>query len=193
MNSKVLLYLIRHGETAWTLSGQHTGTTDLSLTANGRIQSHLLAKALATQHFNQVFVSPLKRARETCDLAGFGKQAKIDSDLVEWDYGDFEGKTSAEILQEHLHWDLFNDGAPNGESVSQITQRADRFIKKIDSYQGKTAIFSSGHILRVLIARWLGYPANYGRHFLLQPASLTILGFEHQYRVLITPSLADNL
>lgn len=190
MNSKTLLYLIRHAETTWTLSGQHTGTTDLPLTTNGKIQSEELGKLLMAQQFDNVFVSPLKRARETCHLAGFGKEAIVDADLVEWHYGDFEGKTSAEILRTHPNWNLFLDGSPNGESVSQVSHRADHFLKRLESFHGKIAVFSSGHILRVLIARWLGYHASHGQQFLLQPASLTILGFEHQQRVLIAPSIS---
>jgi len=189
MNTKNLLFLIRHAETAWTLSGQHTGTTDLPLTRNGKIQSEGLAKVFMPQQFDKIFVSPLKRARETCHLAGFGKEAIVDPDLVEWDYGDFEGKTSLEILRTHPNWNLFHDGAPNGESVSQISHRADHFLKRLESFHGKIAVFSSGHILSVLIARWLGYPASHGQQFLLQPASLMLLGFGHQQRVLIAPSI----
>ncbi len=185
----ILLYLIRHGETVWTLSGQHTGKTDLPLTANGKTEARGLAKSLMNVEFDLVYSSPLKRALETCELAGFEKGAILDPDLVEWDYGDFEGKTSAEVLKGHPNWNLFQDGCPHGESVEAITRRADHFLKKIEKKTGKIAIFSHGHILRVLIARWLGFPASEGQKFFLETSSITILGFEHIERVVISPSV----
>ncbi|MBS3905261.1 MAG: histidine phosphatase family protein [Simkania sp.] len=184
-----LLYLIRHGETSWTLSGQHTGTTDLPLTTNGELQAGNLGKLLKRYSFDSVFTSPLKRAKQTCHLAGFSEQAIVDPDLIEWNYGDYEGKTSLEIQQLNPDWELFHDGAPKGESISSISARADRFLNKIRELKGHIAIFSSGHILRVLIARWLHLPATQGRLFFLHTGSLTILGYEHSKPVLVAPSL----
>ncbi len=188
---QLTLYLIRHGETAWTLSGQHTGKTDLPLTTNGRLQAEEVGKILQNYTFDKVFTSPLKRAKDTCDIAGFATRAIVEPDLVEWDYGDYEGKTSAEIQKLHPGWDLFQDGVVGGETVAAISTRADRLLTKFRGLNGHIGLFSSGHILRVLIARWLALPAAQGRLFLLETGSLTVLGYEHSRPVLIAPSL-DN-
>jgi broad specificity phosphatase PhoE len=173
------LYLARHGETDWSLTGQHTGRTDLPLTPRGEQNATRLGLRLKPLAFAAVFTSPLQRARRTCQLAGFGDRATIDPDLVEWDYGDYEGLRSAEIHQQDPTWNLFRDGAPHGESVAQITARADRAIARARAIDGNVVIFSSGHFLRVLAARWLGLPASIGQYLALDTASLSILGYEH--------------
>lgn len=174
-----LLYLGRHGETAWSLSGQHTGRTDLPLTENGERQARALAARLHGVVFAKVLTSPSQRAVRTCELAGFGAAAEIDPDLAEWDYGDYEGRRTAEILTERPDWQLFRDGAPGGELPEQIGARADRAVARIRAAHGNVLIVSSAHISRVLAARWLGLPASGGRYLVLSTASLSILGYEH--------------
>lgn len=171
------VYLARHGETAWSLSGQHTGLTDLPLTANGERDARCLGVRLQTQKFAKVFTSPLQRAAVTCELAGFGEVAEADPDLVEWNYGDYEGLTTAEILARRPDWQLFRDGCPGGESPAQVDARADRVVQRARAVEGDVLIFSSGHILRVLASRWLGTEAG-GRFFVLSTASLSALGYE---------------
>ena len=173
------VYLARHGETAWSLSGQHTGLTDLPLTERGERNARSLAGRLAGLKFAKVFTSPLQRAARTCELAGFGKEAELDRDLVEWDYGKYEGRTSPEIYQAKPDWQLFRDGCPGGETPPQVGARADRVVSRMRAVQGDVLIFSSGHFLRVLAARWLGLEAAAGRFFLLSTASLSQLGYEH--------------
>jgi probable phosphoglycerate mutase len=173
------LYLIRHGETAWSLSGQHTGRTDIPLTARGEQDARELADRLRAMKFNHVFTSPLQRARRTCDLAGLGSSAEIERDLQEWNYGDYEGQRSMDIRGQRPDWNLFRDGCPNGESPSQICQRADRVIARLRTLEGNIAIFSHGHFGRVLAARWMGLPVAQAQHLLLSTASLSILGYEH--------------
>jgi broad specificity phosphatase PhoE len=174
------VYLARHGNTAWTLSGQHTGLTDLPLTPNGECNALRLGERLRGMTFARVFTSPLQRAARTCQLAGFGPVAETDPDLVEWDYGQYEGLTSAEILAKRPDWDLFRDGCPGGESPAQIGERADRVVKRVRAITGDVLLFSSGHFIRVLTARWLGLgPGTGGRYFLLSPASLSALSYEH--------------
>ena len=173
------VYLARHGETAWSLSGQHTGLTDLPLTERGERNARSLAGRLAGLKFAKVFTSPLQRAARTCELAGFGKEAELDRDLVEWDYGKYEGRTSAEIYQAQPGWQLFRDGCPDGETPPQVGVRADRVVNRVRAVQGDVLIFSSGHFLRVLASRWLGLEAAAGRFFLLSTASLSQLGYEH--------------
>jgi broad specificity phosphatase PhoE len=177
------VYLARHGETAWSLSGQHTGLTDLPLTPNGELNARRLGTRLQGLNFARVFTSPLQRAAVTCELAGFGPVAEVDPDLVEWNYGEYEGLTSAEILAKRPDWQLFRDGCPGGESPEQIGERADRVVARARATEGDVLIFSSGHILRVLAARWLGLEAG-GRFFVLSTASLSALGYE---RVLSQP------
>ena len=175
-----IVYLARHGETAWTLSGQHTGLTDLPLTERGERNARRLEERLRGVTFAKVFTSPLQRAARTCELSGFGAGAEIDRDLVEWDYGKYEGLTSAQILKERPDWQLFRDGAPGGESPTQIGERADRVVQRLRSVAGDVLLFSSGHFIRVLTARWLALaPGTGGRYFLLNPASLSALSYEH--------------
>ena len=174
-----VIYLVRHGETAWSLTGQHTGQTDLPLTERGQRNAHRLSEKLSGVRFTKVFTSPLQRATQTCDLAGFGQAAEKDQDLFEWDYGQYEGRRSLEILQDQPDWDLFRDGCPGGESPTQIGTRADSMIKKLRNTDGNVLLFSSGHLLRVLAARWLGLAPGAGRYFLLSTASVSILGYEH--------------
>ncbi|MEO8754176.1 MAG: histidine phosphatase family protein [Casimicrobiaceae bacterium] len=173
------VYLARHGETAWSLSGQHTGLTDLPLTENGEANARALGKRLSGLTFAKVFTSPLQRAARTCELAGFGAIAQVDPDLVEWNYGDYEGKRTVEIHQEQPGWQLFRDGCPDGESPVNVGARADRVIARVRAVAGNVLLFSSGHILRVLGARWLGLPPGGGTYFLLGTASLSALGYEH--------------
>jgi probable phosphoglycerate mutase len=171
------VYLIRHGETEWSLNGRHTGTTDIPLTENGRRVAKLLAAALAKKNFALVLTSPLKRARETCELAGFGARAEIDRDLMEWNYGAYEGLTPEEIHAQAPGWMIFTDGCPGGESPPQVSARADRVIARLRAVEGHVALFAHGHIFRVFAARWLGLPAAAGCHFLLDTATLNILSY----------------
>ncbi len=163
-----IIYLARHGETAWTLSGQHTGLTDLPLTEHGEQNAIHLGERLKGLAFAKVFTSPLQRARRTCELAGFDAVAEIDPDLVEWNYGDYEGLTSAQVHAKNPDWKLFRDGCPGGETVAQIGARADRVVARVRAIQGNVLLFSSGHILRVLASRWLGLPAVRRAIFLAQ-------------------------
>ena len=172
-------YLARHGETAWSLSGQHTGRTDLPLTERGEQQARALGQRLCGASFVKAFTSPSQRASRTAELAGFGGLAEIDPDLAEWDYGQYEGRRTADILAERPGWFLFRDGAPGGETPDQVAARADRVIQRVRTIGGNVVIFSSAHILRVLGARWLGLEAAVGRYFVLGTSSLSILGYEH--------------
>jgi broad specificity phosphatase PhoE len=174
-----LVYLARHGETAWSVSGQHTGRTDLPLTERGEQNARSLGERLRGVTFAKVLTSPLQRASRTCQLAGYGAVAQVDPDLPEWDYGQYEGKRTAEILAERTGWQLFRDGCPDGETPAEIGARADRVVSRVRAVQGNVLIFSSGHILRVLAARWLGLAPAGGKSFLLSTASLSILGYEH--------------
>ena len=174
------LYLARHGETAWSLSGQHTGLTDLPLTERGERNARNLGPRLAGLTFAKVFTSPLQRATRTCELAGFAAAAEVDRDLVEWDYGDYEGLRTAEIHDKRPEWKLFRDGCPGGESPDQIGARADRVLSRVRAVSGDVLIFSSGHFLRVLAARWLGLEPVNGRLFMLKTASLSALGYENE-------------
>jgi broad specificity phosphatase PhoE len=176
-----LLLLARHGETAWSLTGQHTGLTDLPLTERGERNAARLGRRLGGKTFSQVFVSPLLRARRTCELAGFGTAAEIDGNLVEWNYGRYEGRRSAEIHAEQPGWLLFRDGCPGGESPADVAARADLALKRVRAVRGNVLLFSSGHFLRMLAARWLGLEPAAGGLFLLSTASLSALGYEHAY------------
>lgn len=172
-------YLARHGETAWSLTGQHTGLTDLPLTDLGERNARRLAERLQGLTFTKVLVSPLQRAKRTCELAGFGAVAEIDPDLVEWDYGHYEGLRTSEIRAKRPDWQLFRDGCPGGESVEQVTSRADRVVNRIRATNADVLLFSSGHFLRVLTSRWLGLtPSPNARLFMLSTASLSALGYE---------------
>jgi probable phosphoglycerate mutase len=174
-----LVSLVRHGETAWSLSGQHTGLTDIPLTERGEGDAKRIGVRLHGRTFAKVVTSPLRRARRTCELAGFGSVAAEDPDLVEWDYGAYEGRRSADIVAERHDWNLFRDGCPQGESPEQVGARADRVIAKLEALTGNVLVFSSGHFLRVLAARWLGLPPFGGQYFYLSTASVSELGHEH--------------
>ena len=174
-----VVYLARHGETAWSLTGQHTGLTDLPLTERGERNALRLSKRLKGLTFAKVFTSPLQRAARTCELAGFGAVAEIDRDLVEWNYGIYEGRRTAEILAERPGWELFRDGCPGGETPDQVAARADQVVRRVRAVVGSVLLFSSGHFLRVLAARWLGLGPGGGRYFLLSTASLSALCYEH--------------
>lgn len=173
------VHLVRHGETAWTLSKQHTGLTDLPLTERGERDALRLGEHLKGLTFARVFTSPLQRAKRTSELAGFGAQAEIDHDLVEWDYGDYEGLTSAQIHEKRPDWQLFRDGCPGGESVTDIGARADRVIARARAIDDNVLLFASGHIMRVIGARWMGLDASCGRLLLLSTTTLSVLGYEH--------------
>jgi len=173
------VYLVRHGETDWSRSGRHTGRTEIPLSAQGELNARRLASALAPVNFSHVLTSPRQRARRTCELAGLGAGAVPDPDLAEWDYGDYEGLTSAEILKGRPGWELFRDGCPGGETPPQVAARADRLIARIRSMQGNVALFSHGHFGRALAVRWAGLPVGDGERLLLDTASLGILSYEH--------------
>jgi broad specificity phosphatase PhoE len=173
------IYLARHGETAWSLSGQHTGLTDLPLTERGERNARSLGERLQRLAFASVLTSPLIRAVRTCELAGFGTAARTDRCLLEWDYGKYEGRRTADIHRERSDWDLFRDGCPGGETPNQVGARADRVVRQVRDIQGDVLLFSSGHFLRVLAARWLGVDPEAGRYCLLSTASLSVLGYEH--------------
>lgn len=173
------IYLARHGETEWSLSGQHTGLTDLPLTERGEANARQLGKRLAGLTFAKVFTSPLQRAARTCELAGFGAVAEKDRDLVEWDYGNYEGLRTAEIRAKAPDWRLFRDGCPGGETPAQVEARADRVLARARAAKGDVLIFSSGHFLRMFAARFLELEPAGGRLFTLSTASVSILGFEN--------------
>ena len=173
------IYLARHGETAWTISRQHTGLTDIPLLRQGEEDAIQLGRRLEGLAFAKVLVSALGRARRTCEMAGFGDTAEVDPELHEWDYGDYEGRRTADIRQERPGWYLFRDGCPGGESIAAIRARADRVVARLRTSDGNVLLFSHGHFLRVLAARWLGLPAGDARLFVLSTAALSILGYEH--------------
>jgi broad specificity phosphatase PhoE len=173
------IYLARHGETAWTISHQHTGRSDIPLTERGERNARSLGERLRGMTFARVFTSPLARSRRTAELAGFGDVAHPDLDLMEWDYGHYDGKTTDEIRAENHDWSLFRDGAPGGESIAAIECRADRVVARLRSVDGRILLFGHGHFFRVLAARWLGLPGGDGRLFYLSTASLSVLGYEH--------------
>jgi len=178
-NQLPITYIARHGETAWTITGQHTGLTDLPLTPQGEKNAKALAGQLNGMVFAKVLTSPLQRARKTCALAGFGAVAEIENDLVEWDYGQYEGLRSAEIRAKRPDWQLFRDGAPGGESPCQVMARADNVWKRVREVKGNVLLFSSGHFIRVLAARWIGLePSVHSNSFLLSTASLSAVGYD---------------
>ena len=172
--------LVRHGETEWSRDGRHTGRTDLPLTAEGRRQAQSLAAPLRAWQFALVLSSPLQRALETCRLAGFGANVQVRPELMEWDYGRYEGRTSREIVTENPGWSLWRDGGPDGEMPADVGRRVDRVITEVRPVAGNVLIFAHGHVLRVLTARWLGEPPGGGRHYALQTATLSVLGHEHE-------------
>jgi probable phosphoglycerate mutase len=174
-----VIYLARHGETAWSLTGQHTGLTDLPLTERGERNARRLGERLAGLTFAKVFTSPLQRAARTCELAGFGSAAEVDRDLVEWNYGKYEGLRTTEIRAKHPDWQLFRDGCPGGELPDQVGARADHVVSRVRQIKGDVLMFSSGHFLRVLAARWLGLESAAGSFFTLAIASVSVLGYEN--------------
>jgi broad specificity phosphatase PhoE len=173
----VNVFAIRHGETAWSLNGRHTGITDIPLTDNGRRIAERLRPVLVKETFALVLVSPMRRARETCELAGLGTAAVIDPDLVEWNYGEYEGLTPKQIHEKAPGWLIFRDGCPGGETPEQVGARVDRVIARVCAVEGNVALFAHGHLLRVLVARWIGLPAGAGQHFLLDTGTLCVLGY----------------
>jgi len=175
-----IVYLARHGETEWSVSGQHTGLTDLPLTVRGEHNARSLKERLSGLHFAKVFTSPLQRASRTCELAGFGDRAEVDPDLLEWDYGDYEGRRTSDIHKERPDWRLFYDGCPGGELPIEVGSRADRVIRRVRTVSDNVLIFSSGHFLRVFAARWLGLEVAAGRFFILSTASLSAVSYEHK-------------
>jgi probable phosphoglycerate mutase len=176
------LFLARHGDTAWTDSHQHTGRTDIPLNPSGEEHARKMGERLRGFSFGRVFTSPLKRASKTCELAGFGATAEADSDLLEWDYGRWEGALTRDILKDRPGWELFRDGCPDGESPLDVAGRADRFIARVHEIGDDVLAFSSGHIIRMIAARWHGMPPAAGRVFFCRPASVGVLGFEHDCR-----------
>ena len=176
-----IVYVARHGETAWTLSGQYTGLTDLPLTERGERNARRLAERLRGLTFAKVFTSPLQRAARTCELAGFGAVAEVDRDLVEWDYGQYEGRRTAEIRKERPDWELFRDGCPGGESPAEVAARADRVVSRVRAVPGDALLFSSGHFIRVLATRWIGLEVTANaKRFMLSTASLSAVGYENE-------------
>jgi broad specificity phosphatase PhoE len=184
MIDRAHIWLIRHGETAWSLSGQHTGKTELELTASGQTMAKTIGHQLAGREFALVLSSPRLRARETCRLAGYANVAQIDANLQEWDYGAYEGRTSADIAKEISGWSIWRDGVREGETIEQVAARAESVIKRVADSAGDVALFAHGHILRILAARWLSLPAMGGRFFALDAGSISILGCEHEQRVI---------
>jgi broad specificity phosphatase PhoE len=178
------IVLVRHGETEWSKSGQHTSRTDLSLIEEGRQRAAALRSELTGWSFSVVLSSPLKRARETCELAGFGDRAELDDDLREWGYGEYEGLTTPEIRAENPGWDLWTDGCPGGEMPEQVAARADRVLIRLKAAEGDAVVFAHGHILRVLAARWLQMGPEAGARFILSAGALSVLGYERETEVL---------
>jgi len=178
------LWLVRHGETAWSASGKHTGSTDVPLTDTGRAAAESLMATLAGNSFALVLSSPMSRARDTCALAGLGDNADVTDDLCEWDYGDYEGLTTAEIRETRPGWNVFADGCPGGESPEEVGQRADRVVARVRSIDGDAIAFSHGHLLRVLATRWVGLPPQAGAHLALATASISVLGWERETPVI---------
>jgi broad specificity phosphatase PhoE len=177
------LVLARHGETEWSRGGKHTGRTDLSLTEEGRVQAELLGTSLAGIRFERVYTSPLSRAADTCRLAGLDGAAEVREELLEWDYGDYEGRTTPEIREERPGWLLWRDGCPGGEMAADVGARADRLLTELDEVEGTVALFAHGHVLRVLAARWLGLGPEAGALLALSTATLSVLGYERETRV----------
>lgn len=173
------VFLARHGETEWSVSGQHTGRTDIPLTARGERNAVRLGERLEGMTFARVFVSPMQRAARTCELAGFGDRAEVDPDLNEWDYGRYEGLRTADIRRARPDWNLFRDGCPEGESVAAVGARADRLVARLRAIEGRVLLFGHAHFFRVLAARWLGLPPGDARLFVLGTGSLSVLGYEH--------------
>ena len=185
-NTTQRIIVVRHGETAWSREKRHTGRSDLPLTAEGREQARALVAQLAGLDFAAVFVSPLQRARETCELAGFADRAVVEPDLIEWDYGEYEGMTSSEIEQRRPGWTLFGDGVIGGETIGDVAARAERVIPRVRAVEGDVLLFGHGHQLRILTALWLEFPAAAAQHLQLATASPSTLGFEHDWTALLS-------
>jgi broad specificity phosphatase PhoE len=180
------LWLVRHGQTEWSATGRHTGRTDIGLDDNGREQARALGSLLAGHSFGLVLCSPLQRAHETCVIAGYGDRAESDADLQEWDYGDYEGRTTDEIRTSRPDWTLWRDGCPDGETAAQVAVRADRVIARVRAAPHDALAFAHGHLLRVVAARWIGEPATAGRLFALDTATVSVLGWEREQAVIRT-------
>ena len=178
------IWLVRHGETEWSLTGQHTGSTDIPLTENGERQAEELGRTLADHEFVRVLSSPKARALDTCRRAGYGDVVELTDDLVEWDYGDYEGRRTIDIRKERPGWTLWTGGVPNGETAQQVGARAGRVIDDVERTGGDVAVFAHGHVLRVLTATWLGLEPEAGRLFALSTATLSVLGYERETRVI---------
>jgi probable phosphoglycerate mutase len=176
--------LVRHGETEWTRTGKHTGRTDIPLTERGREEAQAVGVALRGRSFALVLASPLTRAVETCRLAGLGEEARQRTELMEWDYGDYEGRKTIDIRKEQPGWSLWRDGVPRGETAAQVATRVERVIAELRSIPGDAAVFAHGHVLRVLAARWLGLDPDAGRLFALDPATISIVGYERELPVI---------
>jgi broad specificity phosphatase PhoE len=185
-NTTQRIIVVRHGETAWSREKRHTGRSDIPLTAEGREQARALVAQLAGLDFAAVLVSPLQRARETCELAGFAERAVVEPDLIEWDYGEYEGMTSAEIEQRRPGWTLFGDGVVGGETIGEVAARAERVIARVRAVEGDVLLFGHGHQLRILTALWLELPAAAAQHLQLATASPSTLGFEHDWTALLS-------
>ncbi len=201
VSTPLCLYLIRHGETAWSLSGQHTGRTDLPVTAQGERDARELGKVLQSTSFDFVFTSPLQRAQRTCELVDLRPPVRLEADLVEWDYGDYEGQTTADIHLHHADWDLFRSGCPGGELPAQVFARADRLLSRLRALSGNVALFSHGHFSAVLAARWLGLPIAYARHLPLGTSAFSRLGYAahhprvpviHQWNVMLRDEIVRS-
>ena len=185
MGDRPEIVLVRHGETEWSRDQKHTGRTDVPLTETGREQARLLAKALQQWRFSRVLSSPLGRARETCELAGLGARMELRDELMEWDYGAYEGRTTRDIRTERPDWSLWRDGVPEGESAAHVGARVDRIIDELRASQEDVAVFAHGHVLRVATARWLGLPPTEGRLFALWTATISVLGYERETAVIV--------
>lgn len=187
------LFVMRHGETQWSLSGQHTGRVDIPLTARGQEEARGIGERIRGIEFSSVFVSPLERARHTCELAGCGEQAQVEADLIEWANGDYEGRTRAEVCAQRPGWNLFRDGCPNGEMPEQISARADRLINRLKSVDGNVGLFTHSHFARVFAARWIGLPVEEAQHFLLNTGSLSVLCYESEHTDLPVIALWNSI
>jgi broad specificity phosphatase PhoE len=192
MTARQRIVLVRHGETEWSRDGRHTGRTDVPLTDKGRRSAAALREALSGWTFAAVLTSPLQRAKETCALAGFGDVAQRDDDLVEWDYGQYEGMTAAEIRTQRSGWNIWKDGVIGGETLDDVAQRAGRVIAAVTKIDGDVALFAHGHVLRILTARYLEMPAHAGRRFVLRPTAPSVLGHEHEWRALLSWNLEPS-
>jgi probable phosphoglycerate mutase len=178
------IWLIRHGDTEWSVSGAHTGRTDLPLIASGEKKAAAVGRLLAGRPFSLVLTSPLQRARRTCELAGYGAAAQLDPNLEEWNYGDYEGRTSEQIQHERPGWSLFRDGVPGGETIGQVAARAQRVIDRALQVEGDVALFAHGHIIRILATRWLGQAPEAARLLALYAGGVSVLGYEHVQQVI---------